>query len=240
MRGTLARNILLRMTTNPKAPTPLVIREQTPAEELANAITHGIGLAVSAIGLAVGVTLATTRHDAWITCSVSIYGATLCLLYLSSTLYHSLRNPRSKRIWNVLDHSSIYLLIAGTYTPYTLGPLRTAGAWGWALFGIIWSVAVAGVIFQARYIHRWRFLSTLTYLAMGWLVILAVYPLWHSVGTKGLLWIAAGGLCYTLGIAFYNARHIPFMHAVWHLFVLAGSIVHFLGVLFCVVLRAGC
>ena len=213
------------------------VREQTPAEELANAITHGIGLALSVACLGVGVTLAALRHNTWATISVSIYGATLCLLYLSSTLYHSVRDPRAKRIWNVLDHSSIYLLIARTYTPYTLGPLRTAGAWGWSLFGVTWVLAVAGVIFQARYIHRWRILSTLTYLLMGWIVIIAIYPLWHSIGTSGLRWVVAGGLCYTIGIAFYTARHIRFMHAVWHLFVLAGSMLHFLGVLLYVVLR---
>ena len=214
-----------------------VVREQSPAEELANAITHGIGLAVSAACLSVGVALAAARNNAWAIVSVSIYGATLCLLYLSSTLYHSIRHPKTKRLWNVLDHSSIYLLIAGTYTPYTLGPLRTAGGWGWTLFGVVWGLAVAGVIFQARYIHRWRIFSTLTYLLMGWIVIIAVYPLWRSIGAYGLMWIVAGGLCYTIGIAFYTARHIPFLHAVWHLFVLGGSVLHFLGVLFCVVLR---
>jgi len=212
-------------------------REQTPAEELANAITHGIGLALSVACLVVGVTLAALRHQSWTIISVSVYGATLCLLYLSSTLYHSIRHPRAKRLWNVLDHSSIYLLIAGTYTPYTLGPLRTAGAWGWTLFGVIWGLALVGVVFQARYIHRWRILSTLTYLLLGWIVIIAIYPLWQSIGLRGLLWIAAGGLCYTVGIVFYIARHIPFMHAIWHLFVLAGSMLHFLGVLFCVILR---
>ena len=216
---------------------PAQVREQTPAEELANAITHGIGLVLSVTCLCVGVTLAALRHHAWAIVSVGIYGATLCLLYLSSTLYHSLRDPRAKRIWNVLDHSSIYLLIAGTYTPYTLGPLRTAGAWGWTLFGVIWCLAIAGVVFQAHYIHRWRMLSTLTYLLMGWIVVIAVYPLWQNIGLHGLLWIATGGLCYTIGIVFYNARHIPFMHAVWHLFVLGGSMLHFLGVLFCIVLQ---
>ena len=212
-------------------------REQTPAEELANAITHGIGLAVSIACLSVAVALAASRRDPWIIVSVSIYGATLCLLYLSSTLYHSIRHPRAKRLWNVLDHSSIYLLIAGTYTPYTLGPLRTAAAWGWTLFGVVWALAAAGVLFQARYIHRWRILSTLTYLLMGWIVLIAVYPLWRSIGSYGLLWIVAGGLCYSIGIVFYISRRILFMHAVWHVFVLGGSVLHFLGVLFCVVLR---
>lgn len=225
-------------TNNPVQAPYEEARDQSPAEELANAITHGIGLALSVACLSVGVVLAAMRHNPWTTTSVSIYGATLCLLYLSSTLYHSVRNPRAKKLWNVLDHSSIYLLIAGTYTPFMLGPMReTSAAWGWSLFGVIWVLALAGVIFQALFIHRWRALSTFTYALMGWLVVVAIYPLWKSVGWHGLLWIALGGLCYTLGIFFYVRRHVRFMHAIWHLFVLGGSALHFLGVLFCVVLR---
>ena len=209
-------------------------REQTPAEELANTITHGIGLLLSVACLSVGVVFAALRRDPWIITSVSIYGAMLCLLYLSSTLYHGVQQPGAKRVWNVLDHSSIYLLIAGTYTPYTLGPLR--GAWGWSLFGVIWGLALAGIVFQALFIHRWRVLSTLTYVGMGWIVVVAIYPLWRTIGTSGLMWIGIGGLCYTLGVIFYVMKHVPYMHAVWHLFVLGGSIVHFLGVFFTIVL----
>jgi hemolysin III len=213
-------------------------RLQTPAEELANSITHGIGLLLSVACLTVGVVFAALRRNPWTITSVSIYGATLCVLYLSSTLYHSARSPRAKFVWNVLDHSAIYLLIAGTYTPFTLGPLREhGGLWGWGLFGITWALALAGVAFQALFIHRWRVFSTMTYLLMGWIVVFAVYPLWRTIGPGGLLWLASGGLCYTLGVAFYSLKQIPFMHAVWHLFVLGGSILHFLGVLYCVVLR---
>jgi len=220
------------------APHVAASREQSPAEELANAVTHGIGLGLSVACLSVGVVLAALRRDAWCVASVSVYGATLCLLYLSSTLYHGTRHPRVKYIWNVLDHSSIYLLIAGTYTPFTLVSMRrTSEPWGWSIFGVIWGLAIAGVIFQALFIHRWRLLSTLTYVLMGWIILLAVYPLWQSVGWLGLMWIASGGLSYTLGVFFYVRRHVPFMHAVWHLFVLAGSMLHFLGVLFTVVLR---
>jgi len=212
-------------------------REQSPTEELANAVTHGFGLLLSVGCLCAGLALAVLRHNPWTIVSVGIYGATLCLLYLSSTLYHSARTARAKHVWNVLDHSSIYLLIAGTYTPYTLGPLREhAAAWGWSLFGAIWGLAVAGVFFQALFIHRWRILSTLTYLLMGWFVVVAIHPLWKAIGSGGVLWIGLGGLCYTLGIVFYAAKNTPFMHAIWHLFVLAGSILHFLGVLFYVVL----
>ena len=212
-------------------------RAQTPAEELANAITHGIGLALSVGALAVGVALAALHGNRWAIFSVSLYGTTLCLLYLASTLYHSVRDPRAKRIWNVLDHAAIYLLIAGTYTPFTLGPLRTQGGWGWGLFTAIWTLALAGVVFQMKLIHRFRALSTATYLLMGWLVVIAIRPLGASIGRAGLLWLLAGGLCYTLGVVFYNWKSARFTHAVWHLFVLAGSLLHFLGVLFHVVLR---
>jgi hemolysin III len=215
-----------------------IVRDQTPAEELANAITHGVGLALAVACLVVGVVFAALRHNPWTLTSVSIYGATLCLLYLSSTFYHSVRSPRAKHVWNILDHSSIYLLIAGTYTPFTLGPLREhAGAWGWSLFGVTWGLALAGVVFQALFIHRFRMLSTLTYVLMGWMVTIAFYPLWKTIGWHGLLWIAAGGLCYTLGVFFYANKRVRYMHAVWHLFVLAGSILHFLGILFSVVQR---
>jgi len=215
--------------------TPNTERDQTPAEELANAITHGIGLLLSVACLSVGVVFAALRHDPWIITSVSVYGAMLCLLYLSSTLYHSVQQAQAKRLWNVLDHSSIYLLIAGTYTPYTLGPLR--GCWGWSLFGVIWGLTLIGIAFQALFIHRWRALSTLTYVLMGWMVVIAIYPLWKTIGLYGLMWIAVGGLCYTLGVTFYALKRIPYMHAIWHLFVLGGSVVHFLGVLFTIVLR---
>lgn len=213
-------------------------RTQSPAEEIANTVTHGVGLLLSVACVSIGVVHAALRRDPWTIVSVSIYGATLCVLYASSTLYHGLRNPRAKRVWNVLDHSSIYLLIAGTYTPYTLGPLRErAGVWGWWLFGVVWGLAAAGIVFQALFIHRWRALSTCTYALMGWIVVIAIHPLWQSIGGRGLLWLALGGACYTLGIVFYTLKHVPYMHAVWHLFVLGGSTLHFLGVLFTVVLR---
>jgi len=214
------------------------VRDQTPAEELANAVTHGVGFGVAVVCLVVGVVCAVLRHNPWTIASVSIYGTTLCLLYLSSTLYHSARNPRARHIWNIVDHASIYLLIAGTYTPFTLGPLREySGRWGWTLFDVIWTLALAGVVFQVCFIHRWRSLSTLAYVLMGWIVVIAIYPLWKSIGWSGLFWVVAGGMCYTLGVFFYVNDRVRYMHAVWHLFVLAGSIFHFLGILFSVVLR---
>ncbi len=211
-------------------------REQTPEEEIANTVTHGVGLMLSCACLALGVVFAALRGDPWIVVSVSVYGATLCLLYLSSTLYHGTRDRRAKHFWNILDHSAIYLLIAGTYTPLTLGPLRTNGAWGWTLFGVVWALAIAGIVFQALFIHRHRIFSTVTYLAMGWLVLIAIRPLWHELGPRGFVWIALGGACYSLGIFFYAGKRLPFAHAVWHLFVLVGSMLHFLGILLHVVL----
>lgn len=213
-----------------------VRREQTPAEEIANTVTHGVGLMLSCACLTLGVVFAALRGDPWIVVSVSVYGATLCLLYLSSILYHGTRERRAKHFWNILDHAAIYLLIAGTYTPLTLGPLRTNGAWGWSLFGVIWGLAIGGMVFQALFIHRHRIFSTLTYLAMGWLVLIAIQPLWRELGPRGFLWIALGGACYSLGIFFYAWKRLPFAHAVWHLFVLAGSMLHFLGILWYVVL----
>jgi len=211
-------------------------REQTPAEELANAITHGLGLLISIAGLSTAVVFASIHRDAWIITSVSIYGATLCILYLASTLYHSARTARVRYIWNIVDHSAIYLLIAGTYTPYMLGPLRNEGAWGWSLFIIIWILALAGVFFQVMHIHRFRILSTLTYLLMGWLVLVAIRPLWQVMGDTGIRWLLAGGLCYSLGVVFYIRQAARFRHAIWHLFVLGGSICHFLGILLTVIL----
>ena len=215
------------------------VREQSPGEELANALTHGVGFVLAVACLVVGVTFAALYRDAWTITSVSIYGATLCLLYLASTLYHGIRNPRAKHVLNIIDHASIYVLIAETYTPFTLGPLRENGGWGWSLFGVIWALAMIGVLFQTVAIHRFRILSTLTYILMGWLVVIAVKPLWDTVGLGGVLWLAGGGLCYTIGVIFYAMKNTPYAHAIWHLFVLGGSLLHFFGVLFTVVLYDG-
>ena len=221
-------------TGNVKRPS----REQTIPEEIANAVTHGFGLILSVACLAVGVVLAARHGTVLTTISVAIYGATLCLLYLSSTLYHSLPPGRAKYIWNIFDHASIYLLIAGTYTPITLALTTQSGGWGWSLFGVIWGLALLGIAFQACFIHRFRILSTLTYLAMGWLVLIAIKPLWQFLGPRGFLWIALGGASYSLGCIFYAWKRPRFTHAIWHLFVLAGSLLHFFGILLHIVLGA--
>lgn len=198
-------------------------------EETINAVTHGAGAVLGAAGLAVLVALAALRGDAWHVASCAIYGATLVLLFTSSTLYHSFRGPRVKHVFRVIDHSSIYLLIAGTYTPFLLVSLR--GGWGWSLFGVVWGLALAGIAFQVFFVDRFRLAQTLIYLGMGWLVVVATRPLLQRVPLGGLLWLLAGGLSYTLGAVFYLWKKLPYHHGIWHLFVLAGSVCHYFAIL---------
>ncbi len=202
-------------------------------EELANAVTHGIGLALSVAGLPVLVTLAVLRGNVWHVVSCSIFGATLVLLYAASTLYHSIPWPKAKQVFHVLDHSAIYLLIAGTYTPFTLVSLR--GPWGWTLFGVIWGLAAAGIAFKTFFTGRFSIASTLVYILMGWLIVIAPWPLLSSFPPLGLWLLFGGGVSYTLGTIFFGMQRMPLHHAVWHIFVLAGSILHFFAVLFTVV-----
>jgi len=199
-------------------------------EETINALTHGLGAVLGVGGLAVLVAMAVLHGDAWHIVSCSIYGGTLVLLFTSSTLYHSCRGERVKHAFRIVDHASIYLLIAGTYTPFLLVNLR--GRWGWSLFGIIWALALAGIVFQVFFVSRFRLAQTLIYLAMGWLVLVAVKPLFAHVPKGGLLWLMAGGLCYTVGAVFYLWKKLPFHHAIWHLFVLGGSVCHYVAILF--------
>lgn len=202
-------------------------------EETINAVTHGAGAVLGAAGLAVLVVLAALRGDAWHVVSCAIYGATLVLLFTSSTLYHSFRGPRVKHVFRVIDHSSIYLLIAGTYTPFLLVSLR--GGWGWSLFGVVWGLALAGIAFQVFFVDRFRLAQTLIYLGMGWLVVVATRPLLTRVPLGGLLWLLAGGLFYSLGAVFYLWKKLPYHHGIWHLFVLAGSLCHYFAILLYVI-----
>ena len=199
-------------------------------EEIANSVTHGIGAGLSIAALSILVTFAGLFGDAWRVVSFSIYGATLILLYLASTFYHSFQAPRVKKFFRVLDHSAIFLLIAGTYTPFTLVNLR--GGWGWTLFGLIWGSAICGILLEIFFIDRFKTLSMAIYIAMGWLVILAFKPLLSAVPAGGMIWLGVGGLIYTLGVVFYLWERIPFNHAIWHLFVLGGSVCHFFCILF--------
>ena len=204
--------------------------QNTFGEELASSITHGIGAILGAAGLVVLVVFATLYGDAWHIVSVSVYGATLVLLYLMSTLYHSLQSPRVKRVFQILDHSSIYLLIAGSYTPFTLVTLR--GAWGWSLFGIIWGLAIVGIVLKVFFTGRMRIFSSIVYIAMGWFVLIALRPLLSNFPFEGFIWLLVGGCFYTSGIFFYCWKTMPYSHAIWHLFVLAGSICQYFAILF--------
>jgi hemolysin III len=199
---------------------------------LANAITHGVG-AVLAIAGSVFLIAASTRGSAWVVVSCSVFSATLVLVYLCSTLYHSLVRTRARHVFQVLDHSAIYLLIAGTYTPFTLVSLH--GRLGWSVFAVEWALAIAGIVFKSFAVGRFAVASALVYLFQGWLGVFAARILAQSIGWHGVLWLGAGGLAYTLGIVFFALDRLRYFHAAWHLFVLAGSVAHYFAILFYVV-----
>jgi hemolysin III len=199
---------------------------------LANAITHGVGAILAAAGGAYLIAVS-TRGDAWQIAGCTVFAVTLVLVYLCSTLYHSLVRTGARHVFQVLDHSAIYLLIAGTYTPFTLVSLR--GPVGWWLFGVVWALAVAGVIFKSLAVRRFAVASALVYLFQGWFVVVAARPLLHAIGWHGMMWLLAGGLAYTLGVVFYSLDRLRYFHAVWHVFVLAGSAAHYFAILFYVV-----
>ena len=211
-------------------PSETTARPQSFVEEVANSCTHGIGLLASAAAIPLLVLAARGPRDAWQLAGGVIFGVTLVLMYLASTLYHALPGGRAKQVLRTIDHSAIYLLIAGTYTPFTLGVLR--GAWGWTLLAVVWAIAAIGIVAKWTIGFRFPRLSTVLYLAMGWLILVAIQPLVTQVSGAGLAWIVAGGLCYTGGVVFYmNDHRIRFGHAIWHLFVVAGSACHFFAVL---------
>ncbi|HOB02011.1 MAG TPA: hemolysin III family protein [Casimicrobium huifangae] len=220
--------------TTPPIPSPSVNkttideRPQTLGEEIANSISHGVGLAGALVAFPLLVIAASQRGDITGIVSVSVFATTMVLLYLASTLFHALPPGRAKRVFQVLDHSAIFLLIAGTYTPFTLGVLR--GAWGWALFGIVWSIAVVGIVLKALGGVRYTTISTWAYLAMGWVVVIAAERVWTLMPAWGLFWLIAGGLAYTLGAVFFALERIRYFHFAWHLFVIAGTACHVVAV----------
>jgi hemolysin III len=199
---------------------------------LANAITHGIGAGLAIVG-AIYLIDASTRGSAWHVVSCSIFAATLVLVYLCSTLYHSLVRTRARHVFQILDHASIYLLIAGTYTPFALISLR--GQLGWTIFGVEWGLALAGVIFKCFAVGRFEVASALVYLFQGWFAVFAIFPLAHSLGWQGVYWLGAGGVAYTLGVVFFALDRLRYFHATWHLFVLAGSVAHYFAILYFVI-----
>jgi len=206
----------------PRAP-----RTRLSGEEIANVLTHGLGAVLSAVGALMLLVLAALQRDAWKIVSFGVYGGTLVLLYVASTLYHLVQRPRAKRVLRVLDHSAIYLLIAGTYTPFLLVGLR--GVWGWTLLGLIWALALAGIGLK---VFSWRrprglSLSTVAYLLLGWLGVVALPEILNRLPLGALLWLLAGGVMYTLGVVFFLWKGLRYHHAIWHLFVLAGSAFHY-------------
>ncbi|TCV95887.1 hemolysin III [Luteibacter rhizovicinus] len=202
-------------------------------EEVASSVIHGIGLVASIAGLAVLVAFAALYGGARAVVASSVFGTTLILLYTASTLYHAIPGVMAKRVLRTLDHIAIFLLIAGTYTPFTL--LALPGAWGWSLFGTIWGIAIVGSALELGMLKRYRKAAVFLYVAMGWVAVVAIEPLRTHVETGGLVLLFAGGLAYTAGVPFYMARRLPYHHAIWHFFVLAGSVLHYLAVLLYVI-----
>ena len=202
---------------------------QSFSEEIANSVTHGIGAGLSIAALVILVVFAALQGDVWKIVSFCIYGVSLFVLYLVSTLYHSFTKPKLKRFFRVLDHSAIFLLIAGTYTPILLISMR--GPWGWTLFGLIWLLACSGIFVKVFFFKKLKILSILFYIGMGWLIVIAIRPFLAMVPFAVNLWLLIGGVSYTIGVVFYAMKKIPFHHGIWHLFVLGGSISHFFGML---------
>jgi hemolysin III len=200
-----------------------------PKEELANAITHGIGALLSLAGLVLLIVFASIKGTAWHVVSFTVYGVSMLLLYSCSTLVHSFKEGKVKDLFEIFDHSSIYIYIAGTYTPFML--IAARGPLGWSLFGIVWGIAIVGVVFKAFFVKRFLFMSTVFYLIMGWLIVLAWGPLTAAIPAPGITLLVIGGILYSLGTIFYVWRGFPYHHAIWHLFVLAASIVHFFAIL---------
>jgi hemolysin III len=204
-------------------------RVSSLGEEIANSVSHGVGFLAALVATPFLVLAAARRGGSVAIVGASVFASTMVVLYLASTLYHALPRNKAKRVFRVIDHSAIFLLIAGTYTPFTLGVLR--GVWGWALFGIVWALAILGVTLKSIGGIRYPQLSTALYVGMGWLALIAIRPLWIHVPVAGWLWLIAGGVAYTGGIAFYAADRLRYGHFVWHMFVLTGTVCHFFAVL---------
>ncbi|MCI1944281.1 PAQR family membrane homeostasis protein TrhA [Clostridium luticellarii] len=206
------------------------VKFYTRGEEIANAVTHGIGTLLSIAALVLLIVFSVEKGDKWYVISYTIYGISMFILYLGSTLYHSITNVRAKKIFRIFDHASIYLLIAGTYTPFTLTILRSSV--GWAIFGIIWTLAILGIIMKVFWVGKYEVASTLLYIFMGWIIIFAMKKLLILLSPMGIALLVAGGIIYTAGAFLYMLNKIPYNHAIWHLFVIAGSACHF----FCIFL----
>ncbi len=203
------------------------------AEEMANRLTHGAGLLLFSAASAFLILRAVATGEPLQIVGSSVYGLSLVLFYSMSTLYHTVGRPKVKYVFRILDHATIYLLIAGTYTPFTLVTLN--GPWGWSIFGVVWGLALAGALFKVWMTHRLRILGPIFYILLGWMIVVAIKPLLASLPMAGVLWLLAGGVFYTAGVGVYAWDRIPFNHAIWHLFVLAGSACHYLAILWYVI-----
>ncbi|MDZ4741965.1 MAG: hemolysin III family protein [Verrucomicrobiota bacterium] len=205
-------------------------REQTLGEEIANSISHGVGLVAALVLAPILIIFAFQKGNSHTVIAAGIFAATVILLYLASTLYHALPHKKAKKVLRIFDHSAIFLLIAGSYTPFTVGLLK--GVWGWTLFGVVWGLAIVGIGLKIGFGTRYPKISTTLYLLMGWLVVFAIKPLWTQMPREGFYWLVAGGLAYTLGVFFFAAERIRYNHFIWHLFVLAGTTCHYVMILF--------
>lgn len=222
---------------------PLSVKEKKPAEkiglgfytlgeEIANSVTHGLGALMALAGAVVLIVFAALTHDPWKIVSVSIYSFTMFFLFLMSTLYHAINNKQAKQVFRVFDHTSIYLLIAGTYTPFTLVTLR--GPWGWAIFGVVWAAAILGIVLSAIDIERFKVFEMTCYVASGWCIVVAMFPLVKALSVPAIVMLVAGGVSYTAGIAFFASER-KYWHSIWHLFVLAGAVLHYMCILLYVI-----
>lgn len=197
-------------------------------EELINVISHGIGFLLSIAALSILVVFASLNGNAWHIVSFAIYGSSLVILYFASTVFHLSRNQKTRNYLNIFDHVSIYLLIAGTYTPFALVTLR--GPWGWSIFGVVWGIAITGIILKFFYTGRFNTLSTVLYIALGWVILIAISPLISALPIGGLIWLLAGGLSYTIGAGFFLLNRLPLNHAIFHVLIIVGSVCHFVAV----------
>lgn len=206
-----------------------VLKRYSLGEEIFNAISHGIGSLLSIAGTTVLIVLCAIMADAWSVVSASVYGASLIILYTMSTLYHAITNEKAKKFFRIMDHNTIFFLIAGTYTPYTLVTLR--GALGWTLFGIVWGAAIIGIVLNSINLEKFRKPSVVCYILMGWVIIIAIKPMLNTLPDISLVFLLVGGILYTVGVIFYALKKIKWFHSVWHLFTVAGSILHYFSVL---------
>lgn len=206
------------------------VKYYEPKEEKLNILSHFIGLVLSVVAASLLVVKTSLYDDVWHIVSFSVYGGSMILLYLASTLYHSSKAPKIRQRLNIFDHAAIYVLIAGTYTPYTLVTLK--GTMGWVVFGIVWGAALIGVVLKLFHIGKYDKLSTIMYVIMGWVIVIAIKPLVENLSQEGLIWLALGGLFYTIGALFYMRDKLKYNHAVFHVFVLLGSFCHFVSIFF--------